>query len=98
MKLPVVISFDWDQANIDKNWEKHQVHYKEAEEVFFNRTIVTLKDKKHSVKEKRLIALGITNQKRQLYIVFTIRNQKIRIISARSQSKKERKYYAKENN
>lgn len=95
MKLPVPLAFDWDQANIEKNWKIHKVHYKEAEEVFFNRPLKTLKDIKHSQKEDRFIALGITNQKRKLHIVFTIREQKIRVISARNQSKKERKIYEK---
>ncbi|KKQ98304.1 MAG: hypothetical protein UT24_C0007G0066 [Candidatus Woesebacteria bacterium GW2011_GWB1_39_12] len=96
MKLPVPLSFDWNKGNIDKNWQKHKVHYKEAEEAFLNKPLSLLRDKKHSQSEERYIALGMTSQKRKLHIVFTIRNSNIRIISARNQSKKERKYYAKE--
>jgi len=96
MKLPVPLSFDWNKGNIDKNWQKHKVHFKEAEEVFLNKPLSLLRDIKHSQSEERYIALGITNQKRKLHIVFTIRNNKIRIISARNQSKKERKLYGEE--
>ena len=90
MKLPVPLAFDWDQGNIEKNWARHRVHYKEAEEVFFNRPLATFKDIKHLQKEDRFVALGITDKKRKLHIVFTIRERKIRVISARDQSKKER--------
>ena len=92
-KIPVPLSFDWDSGNIEKSWIKHKVSYKQTEEVFFNKPLRIFEDIRHSQKENRFIALGITNKNRKLYIVFTIRNQKIRIISARNQSKKERKLY-----
>lgn len=95
MKLPIPISFDWNKGNIDKNWEKHKVHFKEAEEIFFNKPLKIYKDIKHSQKEDRYIAFGVTNQGRKLNISFTTRNNKIRVISARDQSTKERKIYAK---
>jgi len=95
MRLPVPLSFDWDKGNVDKNWKKHKVHFKEAEEAFFNKSLRTFKDVKHSQKEGRFVALGTTNKRRRLYIVFALRKEKIRIISARNQSKKERKLYAK---
>lgn len=98
MKLPLPLSFDWDKGNIDKNWEKHKVHYKEAEEVFLNRPLMVFPDNKHSILEKRFQALGITDYKRKLSIFFTIRNKKIRIISIRNQNKKEREKYAKKEN
>lgn len=96
-KLPVPLAFNWDKGNTEKNWAKHKVHFKEAEEVFFNKPLKTFEDKKHSQKEDRFVALGITNKGRKLYIVFTIRNKKIRIISARNQGLKERKFYEKKN-
>lgn len=93
--LPKLISFEWDRGNIDKNWKKHKVHYKEAEEVFLNKPLKTFKDITHSQEETRFVALGATNKKRKLYIIFTVREEKIRVISARSQSRKERRLYAK---
>ena len=95
MKLPVPLSFDWGRGNIDKNWRKHKVHFKEAEEIFLNKPLKTYKDIGHSQTEDRYIALGITNQDRALNISFTIRNNSTRVISARDQSKKERKIYDK---
>ena len=91
-RLPKPISFDWDRGNADKNWKKHGISQKESEEVFFNKPKI-LKDKKHLQIEIRLVAFGTTKKGGGLYIVFMIRNDKIRVISARRQSKKERNYY-----
>ena len=93
--LPKVIAFEWDKGNIDKNLKKHKVTNQESEEVFFNIPIVFSEDKKHSVKEKRYMLWGKTNTSRKLTIFFTIRNNKIRIISARDMHKKERGEYEK---
>jgi len=89
--------FDWDEGNIDKNWKKHQVSNQETEEVFFNHPLLINLDKKHSSKKEiRFQVLGITNGGRRLFVVFTLRNNKIRIISARDQNKKERRIYEKQ--
>jgi uncharacterized DUF497 family protein len=50
-------------------------------------------DVKDEQNEFRFAALGITNVGRKLFVIFTIRKSKIRIISARDMSKKERKLY-----
>ncbi|MBI4745370.1 MAG: BrnT family toxin [Deltaproteobacteria bacterium] len=85
--------FDWDSWNINKNKEKHIVTFAECEEVFFNSPIVVGEDKKHSSSEDRHYMLGKTDSGRLLFIVFTIRKNKIRVISARDMSKKERGAY-----
>jgi len=90
-----LISFDWDEGNIGKNWRKHKVKDKECEEVFFDNHKKVSKDKLHSKKEERFIFLGKTKKGRLLYVVFTIRNNETRIISARDINKKERKLYEK---
>lgn len=85
--------FDWNKGNIDKNLVKHKVDFREAEEIFFNKPVKFYPDERHSQKEKRFIALGITNKSRKLTIIFTKRKNKIRIISARNQNKRERRFY-----
>lgn len=95
-KLPIPITFDWNKGNIEKNVDKHNVTNKETEEIFFNKSIKVFEDIKHSQVEERFVALGVTNKRRKLYIVFTIREECIRVISARDQSKKERRLYEKE--
>jgi uncharacterized DUF497 family protein len=86
--------FQWDAGNADKNWELHRVSRAEAEQVFFNRPILVVSDNQHSQREPRLAALGQTNEGRRLFIVFTIRDPLIRVISARDQSRQERRIYA----
>jgi|AP45_3_1055517.scaffolds.fasta_scaffold205013_2 uncharacterized DUF497 family protein len=85
--------FQWDDGNIDKNWQKHKVKYTECEEVFFNQPLMVIDDNKHSKYEKRYFVLGQTDVDRKLFIAFTIREKKIRIISARDINKKERRIY-----
>lgn len=85
--------FDWDEGNFEKNWLKHQVTPIECEEIFFNHPLIIADDEKHSGNEKRYFALGRTDQDRHLFVVFTIRRDRIRIISARNMNKKERKIY-----
>jgi len=67
----------------------------EAEEVFDNKPFLASEDIKHSQEERRFQALGQTNQERRLFISFTVRKNKIRIISARNMSKKEEVKYEK---
>ncbi len=91
--LPEFVGFDWDQGNIEKNWLAHQVTPQEAEQVFFNSPLVVASDEKHSRTEKRYLVLGQTDGDRPLFIVFTLRGHRIRVISARDMNRKEKKVY-----
>ncbi len=93
--LSAPLKFDWDKGNIDKN-KKHGVSNEEAEEVFTNQPLILLEDEKHSSQEKRMMVLGVSDGGRRLSVVFTIRQQLIRIISARPMSRKERRFYEQE--
>ena len=84
--------FDWNDGNRDKNL-KHGVHGWECEQVFFNQPLVILDDLKHSVNENRYAAFGQTDAGRRLIIIFTMRKDSIRVISARDMDKKERRFY-----
>ncbi len=92
-----IAGFEWDEGNIHKNWIKHQVSNSECEELFFNLPLLVASDMIHSQEEVRYYALGRTNGNRRLFIAFAVRNDKIRVISARDMSKKEGKVYAKAN-
>jgi uncharacterized DUF497 family protein len=89
------IAFDWNEGNRNKNWLRHKVTNEESEQIFYNQPLVVFEDLKHSQKEKRLVAYGVTDRRRKLAVVFTIRGDKIRIVSARDQNKKERRIYEK---
>ena len=94
-RFGTIVGFEWDKANILKNWEKHRVSHIECEEIFFNQPLVTGTDEPHSVRESRYYALGETDAGRRLFIVFTVRSNQIRVISARDMSRKERQAYEK---
>lgn len=95
--LSSIEGFEWDKGNIDKNRFKHGVFISECEEIFFNKSRVILDDTKHSSgKEKRYRVLGVTTKGRKLALAITVRNNKIRVIMARDQSKKERELFKTE--
>jgi len=85
--------FEWDQGNLLKNWVGHEVSGSECEQIFFNHPLIVAPDAKHSEKEDRYYALGQTDRGRLLYMVFMIRKNLIRVISARDMGRKERKVY-----
>ena len=87
-----IIGFDWDKGNVNKINTRHNVDCLEVEEMFFNELILE-SDIKHSTTEVRIRALGVTNKGREMVLVFTIRKNRIRPISARNMDKKERKVY-----
>ncbi|OGE19765.1 hypothetical protein A3D83_03630 [Candidatus Daviesbacteria bacterium RIFCSPHIGHO2_02_FULL_41_10] len=93
MKIPEPIAFDWDKGNTEKNLHKHNVSNRETEEIFSDESLKIFEDVKHSHKEQRFVAYGATDLNRKLAVVFTLRKQKIRVISARDQNKKERTTY-----
>jgi uncharacterized DUF497 family protein len=92
-----VTGFDWDENNREKNWQKHQVAAGECEEVFFNLPLLLKTDPAPSQKETRYYVLGHTLAGRRLFIAFTIREDEIRVISARDMNKKERNIYEQTN-
>lgn len=90
-------AFEWDKGNKDKNLIKHKVTDEECEEVFFDPQKKAANDIFHSNREERNIIIGKTKLGRYLFLVFTTRENKIRIISARDLNRKERSLYEKEN-
>ena len=93
----MLLKFDWDQWNIQKNESKHGISRLEAESIFFDEYLIIFKDEIHSTeKEKRWICYGKSINSKVLMCSFTIRNDRLRIISCRSASIKERGIYEKE--
>lgn len=92
--LPEPVAFEWDDGNVDKNWEQHGVRASECEEVFFNQPLLVHDDPRHSTGESRHLALGQTHAGRRLCVAFTQRGDRIRVISARDMSRRERRSYA----
>ena len=92
--LPEFEGFDWDKGNLEKNLKKHSVTFQEAEELFANEPLIARRDDHHSTEnEERVQALGKTKAGRRLFIAFTLRNHKIRVISIRDMTPQEEKAY-----
>jgi uncharacterized protein len=91
----LITGFEWDSGNSRKNAEKHDVSQAETEQMFFNEPLLIVDDTVHSILESRFHALGKTDEGRLLHATFTVRQSgtKIRIISARNMSRKERQIY-----
>lgn len=86
--------FDWDAGNAEKNWKRHGVSQGECEQAFFSHPLVVAPDATHSSTEPRYYLLGQTLAGRPLFVVFTRRGDRIRVISARNMSRRERSVYA----
>lgn len=92
-KLDYIVGFEWDAGNIDKNWVKHGVSNAECEEVFFNTPLLIRPDSSHSREESCNAAFGRTDGERPLLVVFLVRNNCIRVISARNMTDKKLEVY-----
>jgi uncharacterized DUF497 family protein len=85
--------FEWDRRNSEKIKARHNVTPVECEQVFFNIPVVSGDDEKHPEKENCFYVLGQTDSGRLLFLVFTVRRNRVRIISARDMNRKERRAY-----
>ena len=84
--------FEWDGGNWRKSEVKHGVSIVEAEEVLLADPLCQV-DARHSDSEQRYVALGQTGDGRRLFVSFTIRKNRVRIISARPMSRRERSFH-----
>jgi uncharacterized DUF497 family protein len=88
------IAFDWDQWNVQKNELKHGVSRLEAESVFYDPRHRLFQDERHSKPaEPRYILYGRGLESRVLMVGFTLRAKRVRVITARPASRKERRIY-----
>jgi len=95
LDVEIIVGFDWDDGNINKNEDKHGLKWTTIEEVFFNEPLLVVEDFKHSLNECRCVAFGKNDFGDLITVVFTVREKHIRVISARAMSKKERIIYEK---
>ena len=93
-RLAQCTGFDWDEGNAPKVEARHGVTPGECEQVFFHEPLLIASDPRHSKAEERWAAWGRTAEGRTLAIVFTLRGDRIRPVSARDMNRKERQRYA----
>ncbi len=85
--------FEWDEEKARINAQRHGVTFEEAETAFDDPFARVGYDPDHSLEEHRLILIGHSVGDRLLFIAFTERRGRIRIISARKATRNERKGY-----
>jgi uncharacterized protein len=87
------VEFEWDPDKERSNIERHGVDFTEAATVFGDPLELTISDPDHSVGEFRLLSIGHSSFNRILVVSYTEREDRIRIISARTASPQERRQY-----
>jgi hypothetical protein len=87
--------FEWDAAKAVTNAKDHRVAFEEALTVFADPLARVFADPDHSAEETREIIIGHSTQTRLIVVAFTERDEKIRIISAREATARERRDYEK---
>ncbi len=90
------MEFEWDKEKATANFKKHGVSFEEAALAFFDENAVELFDETNSEAEIRYQLIGISNT-RLIFVAYTARNEKIRIISARKANAKQIRIYNEQN-
>ncbi|PSB07282.1 hypothetical protein C7B62_20420 [Pleurocapsa sp. CCALA 161] len=86
------MEFEWDEYKNQSNQQKHDISFEEASEIF-RYPMYEIADNRQDYGEVRYVGIGRNNQMLVLTVVFTERESRIRIISARRANKNERKLY-----
>jgi uncharacterized protein len=89
--------YEWDEDKARTNLRKHQVSFQERATVFSDQFVATLLDPDHSFDEQRYVAIGRSVRGRILVVVFTECGDKLRLISCRKATPRERKAYEEDN-
>jgi uncharacterized protein len=89
--------FEWDEVKAKANLKHHKVSFEEGKTIFNDPFLVTFPDENHSASEERSINIGLSKNGRVLILTHTERQGKIRIISCRKATPRERKFYEEGN-
>jgi len=87
------IKFDWDPGKARRNLRKHGIDFNEASTVFADTLSITIPDPDHSQDEERWVTMGLSHRQRLLVVVYTEEEETIRLISARTADRLERRKY-----
>lgn len=89
------MKIEWDTNKNDANMKKHHISFETAARVFLDENRLDYYDIVHSINEDRYITIGLVEE--VLVVVYTLRLAKIRMISARLATRKEKELYYEEN-
>ncbi len=87
------LKFEWDRKKAATNLSKHGVSFEEALTVFSDPLARIFDDEDHSLEEQREIIIGHSAKDRSLVVCFTAQGESVRIFSARTATRRERKDY-----
>ncbi|MFA4835727.1 MAG: BrnT family toxin [Dehalococcoidia bacterium] len=87
------MEFEWDHQKAAGNKHKHGVTFHEAATVFGDPMAITFVDPDHSEDEERFLSFGLSIFDRPLVVSHTDRRNRVRIISARLMTRRERRIY-----
>lgn len=90
------MEFEWDTDKAAANFKKHGISFEEAAFAFFDENAVELFDEMNSEAEIRYQLIGISHT-RLIFVAYTARDERIRIISARKANAKQIKIYNEQN-
>jgi uncharacterized DUF497 family protein len=85
-------NFEWDDEKALANFAKHGVSFQAARDVFRDPFAIDLADDRFDYREARHIVIGMA-QGRLLFVAYTMRQDKTRLISARAAEPQERRWY-----
>jgi uncharacterized DUF497 family protein len=90
------MEFEWDPIKSKANTRKHGISFEEASTAFNDILSFTYDDEIHSHSERRYATLGMSTQENLVVVAHTMRGERVRIISARLATAREKKWYEKE--
>jgi hypothetical protein len=85
--------FEWDPRKAERNLKRRRISFAEASTVFYDPLAKTIADPDHSATENRELTMGQSHAGRLLIVSHTQRQDRIRIISARLPTRRERRQY-----
>jgi uncharacterized DUF497 family protein len=87
------LTFEWDEVKARENLKKHKVDFDEGKTIFNDPFLLTYPDVDSSEAEERYVDIGLSVRDRVLVLIHTERQGKIRIISCRKATARERRHY-----
>jgi uncharacterized DUF497 family protein len=90
------VRFTWDPNKAEENLRAHGVDFREAATVFDDPLSTTFPDPDHSIGERRFLIIGMSALSRILVVSHIETGDTIRIISARTATRRERRFYEEE--
>jgi uncharacterized DUF497 family protein len=92
----MALQFSWDPDKASANERKHGVAFSEAVTAFSDPLSITVPDPYHSRTEERFVLVGTTDRSRLVVVAHTVRGERIRLISARTATRREQRAYEEE--